>query len=310
MIARVLPPVAAALLVWAAGAAALPESSTLPETRNGVLAFASAGDIWVVDPDGENLGSVTHGPARDVYPTWSPEGTRIVFSSNRGGSRDLWIMDADGTGPRRLTRNRGRAQDSAPTLSPDGRRIAFARRQRGNQEIYVVNLDGTGLRRLTRFPGIDFDPAWSPDGTQIAFWRALRRAKRTVHQVFAIDADGTNLRQLTWGASSDSPSWSPDGSKLAFTRTARARGDIWTMRADGTGQQRVTGGPPHDDDPVWAPDGSAMAFSSDRMEGTPNLYVVSLRPPRRVVRLTKIVDSGYREAEGAVTPAWQPLPTP
>jgi Tol biopolymer transport system component len=302
MIARVLLPVAAALLVWAAGAAALPEA------RNGLLAFASAGDIWVVDPDGENLEPITQGPARDVYPTWSPEGTRIVFSSNRGRSRDLWIMEADGGGLRRLTRNRGtRAQDSAPTISPDGRRLAFARRLRGNQEIYVMNLDGTGLRRLTRFPGIDFDPAWSPDGTQIAFWRALRRARRTVHQVFAIDADGTNLRQLTWGASSDAPSWSPDGSKIAFTRTARARGDIWTMRADGTGQQRVTGGVPHDDDSVWAPDGSAIAFSSDRNEGTPNLYIVSLRTPRRVVRVTKLVDSGYREAEGAVTPAWQPV---
>ena len=202
-----------------------------------------------------------------MYPTWSPEGTRIVFSSNRGRSRDLWIMDADGSGLRRLTRNRApKAQDSAPTLSPDGRRVAFARSLRGgNQEIYVINLDGTGLRRLTRFPGIDFDPAWSPDGTQIAFWRALRRAKKTVHQVFAIDADGTNLSQLTWGtgASSDSPSWSPDGTRIAYTRTGRVRGDIWTMRADGTGQQRVTGGHPNDDDSAWAPDGTAIAFSSD-----------------------------------------------
>ena len=92
MIARALSAVVFVLLVWVAGAAALPEA------RNGKLAFASAGDIWVVDPDGEGLESITRGPARDVFPTWSPEGTRIVFSSNRGAAATSgsWTRTAAG----------------------------------------------------------------------------------------------------------------------------------------------------------------------------------------------------------------------
>ena len=78
------------------------------------------------------------------------------------------------------------------------------------------------------------------------------------------------------------------------------------MRADGTGQQRLTGGQAHDDDPAWSPDGTAIAFSSDRGDGTPNLYVTTVRAPRRVVRVTK-VDDTVDEA-GAITPAWQPVP--
>ena len=126
-------------------------ASARPATRNGKLAFVSAGDIWVVNPDGTGLQNLTHSPARDLNPTWSPNGTRIVFVSTRSGSQELWIMDADGTKLRRLTRNRkSGALDSTPSISPDGRRLAFARRSRGNQDIYVMNLDGTDLRRLTR----------------------------------------------------------------------------------------------------------------------------------------------------------------
>jgi TolB protein len=299
---RALPLAAVlAALAWTAGAGAQPES------RNGRIAFVSTGDVWAVNTDGSDVDNLTHSPARDAYPTWSPEGTRIVFSSNRAGARDLWIMGADGTGLRRLTRNgRSRAVDSAPSVSPDGRRVAFARRIRGNQEIYTMNLDGTGLRRLTHHPGIDFDPAWAPDGSQIVFWRSLRRGARDVHQVFAVGADGSDLRRLTWGPDSDAPAWSPDGKRIVFTRTNHARGDIWMMRADGTGQQRVTGGAAHDDDPAWAPDGTAIAFTSDRTDGTPNVYVVAAKAPRKVARVTKLVDLSGRS--GALTPAWQPVP--
>jgi Tol biopolymer transport system component len=292
------------LLAWSAGAGA--GASGSPELRNGKIAFVSAGDIWIVNPDGNELVNLTHSGARDVYPSWSPEGTRIVFSSNRSGGRDLWIMDASGEGLRRLTRNRVNGPaDSCPTISPDGRQLAFARRLRGNQELYIMNLDGTGLRRLTRFPGIDFDPAWSPDGSEIAFWRQLRRGRRATHQIFVVNPDDGHLRRLTWGASTDAPTWSPDGKRIAYTRNGRARGDVWTMRADGTGQVRFAGGPANDDDAAWAPDGMFIAFTSDRFDETANLFVVNTRGPRRQTRLTRLVDSTGRL--DALTPAWQPV---
>jgi TolB protein len=289
------------LLAWTAGAGAV------PELRNGELAFVSAGDVWVVNADGSELENVTHSAPRDVYPAWSPEGTRIVFSSNRGAGRDLWIMDAEGGGLRRLTKNRpGGPVDSTPSISPDGKRVAFARRARGNQELYVMNLDGTGLKRLTRFPGIDFDPDWSPDGTELVFWRQLRPGGRVVHQIFVMADDGSDLRRLTWGASSDSPTWSPDGKRIVFTRHGRARGDLWTMRPDGTGQQRLTSGAADDDGAAWAPDGTAVVFSSDRADDTDNLFVVGMRAPRRITRVTRLDDPSDRS--GAITPAWQSLP--
>jgi Tol biopolymer transport system component len=273
-----------------------------PQTRNGKIAFVSAGDIWAVNSDGTALVNLSHSAARDAYPTWSPEGTRIVFSSNRARGRNLWIMNADGTGLRRLTRG-NRDADSAPTISPDGRRIAFARRVRGDQEIYVMNLDGTGVRRLTRHAGIDFKPAWSPAGTEIAFWRTVRRGSAQTRQIFVMGTDGSGLRRLTWGPDAAEPAWSPDGKRMAYVRAGK-HSHIWAMRADGTGQQRLTNGPSDDDSPAWSPDGSEIAFTS-RADGTSSIDVVAARVTRKP-RPPKAVATGNRS--DAVTPAWQPVP--
>src|SRR5262249_60433754 len=123
--------------------------------------------------------------------------------------------------------------------------------------------------------------------------------------------DGSGLRRLTWGPDSDSPAWAPEGKRIAFTRHARgsSEGDIWVMRADGSGQQRIAGGAWDDDDPTWAPDGSAIAFASDRADGTPNIYLVTMRAPRKVSRVTKPgPGAAALPHAGAITPAWQPVP--
>ncbi len=139
------------------------------------------------------------------------------------------------------------------------RKILFTSQRTGNGDIYAINADGTGITHLTNHAKEDEEPAWSPDGTQIAF--ASRRS--TVGQeIFVMNADGSNVRRLTTATGDDTaPSWSPDGSKIAFRSSRDGNFEIYVMKADGTGQTRLTNHSRADMAPTWSPDGSKIAFS-------------------------------------------------
>jgi hypothetical protein len=137
-------------------------------------------------------------------PAWSPDGRTIVFVSWRDGNGEVYAMDADGGGPRNLTRHP--AEDVRPAWSPDGRSIAFVRSRDRRSEIYVMNADGSGKRNLTRSRGSDDYPTWSPDGRRIAFLRGRLHSPTPpgpgVHRfysyhLYVVNADGSGLRKLT-----------------------------------------------------------------------------------------------------------------
>jgi TolB protein len=158
---------------------------------------------YLVSTDGSGARKLPNIP---LIAVWSPDGRQIAFVANRktglpgpGAARskddsEIYVMNADGSGTRRLTHNVG--YDGEPAWSPDGRRIAFQRKRRvggSNGEIYVMNADGSGKRNLTRNPAQDGSPSWSPDGRMIAFV-SNRDGRRPEPHV--MNADGSGQRSL------------------------------------------------------------------------------------------------------------------
>jgi Tol biopolymer transport system component len=162
--------------------------------------------IVVADADGGNLKVLSTITGReDISPTWTPDGTRIVFRSRPvGGTSDIWVMNADGSNRRQLTTHT--ATDIDPSVSPDGTRIAFVSSRDGDGEIFVMDIDGGNVRQITFNTATEDGPSWSPDSARIVF-DSLRDGN---WEIYVINADGTGEIRLTNNAARDDfPKWAP-----------------------------------------------------------------------------------------------------
>ena len=249
-------------------------------------------DIYVMAADGKNQRRLTNNPASDHSPSWSPDGKRIAFVSDRDGhvhrripwlTYEIYVMDADGSNQLNLTNNPH--DDRSPSWSPDGKRIVFESdrdNDRGhNIEIYVMDADGSNQINITNNLTEDRYPAWSPDGERIAF--SARREGHVVHnldityEIYVMDIDGGNEQRLTENRNNDwSPAWSPDGQRIAFMADRKGdvvQFDIYEMDADGGNPQKLTNHRAWVGSPSWSPDSERIVFNSNR-DGNTNIYVM------------------------------------
>ncbi len=260
-----------------------PKIGNTPAALEGYICFQSdrdSGDedieeIYRMNADGSRQTRLTNNAADDYTCAWSPDGSQIVFVSERDGNPEVYVMNAYGDGQKRLTNNT--VDDVYPEWSPDGSEIVFASRRDddGDLEIYVMNKDGTGVTQLTFNTFNDSHPSWSPNGSYIAF---ASDRDGVLTEIYRMNADGSAQTRLTYDDVDDwYPQWSPDSSKILFYyRPANVGEDseVWRVNADGSGLVRLTNTAGPNWAAVYSPDGSSIAFSSLR-DGDREIYVMN-----------------------------------
>jgi Tol biopolymer transport system component len=225
----------------------------LPPGGNGKIVFERGRSIFVMDADGANQTHLTT-TASDYQPAWSPDGTKIAFTSVRTSPYpNVYVMNANGSNPVKLTINNLDVGNHDPAWSPDGAKIVFVKDIDSSSKLYVMNANGSNPVRLTTNTGVlETEPAWSPDGGKIAFTGRVGN----VIEIYLVNTDGSNQTSLTPNSlETREPAWSPDGSKILF----RKADHIYVMNRDGSQQTRLTSSF-YDRAGAWSPDGTKIAF--------------------------------------------------
>jgi Tol biopolymer transport system component len=173
--------------------------------------------------------------------------------------------------------------DSTGPFAADEPRIAFATDRDADFEIYAMNSDGSNPVRLTNSPGVDNQPAWTPDGNSIVF-----TSNRSANlDIWIMAKDGANPRNVTaFAGTDDNPAVSPDGTRIAFSSDRDGDREIYVINVDGTGLVQLTTDPAADNAPSWSPDGLRIAFQSTRGDGLADDVFVMNVNGTNVVRLT------------------------
>ena len=210
-------------------------------------------NLWLIDSNSNNRRPLTSGKVIDCYPSFTPDGEKILFVSNRGGQWDIWSIKTDGSSLTRLTDNQDK--DYSPRATQDGKHILFfstpTHSEAGyiTESVWIMDMDGKNARRLTSGGKGDWYPSMHPDGTEIIF-ASMRLIGGSL---WTIDMEGRDYKRLTYGKVLEFfPNWSPDGTKIAYiSRREHASFDtvgdtkndpleIWVMDRDGNNKRQLT----------------------------------------------------------------------
>ncbi|MDD5087295.1 MAG: DUF5050 domain-containing protein, partial [bacterium] len=183
--------------------------------------------------------------------------SQIAFVVKTGDSKNLWVMDWDGSNPHSLTQDR--TLNMSPTWSPDGSALYFTSFRDGNADIFRYELSTGQIRSCIASPRVDSAPCVSPDGQ----WIVYSSSADGNSEIYRIRPDGSSRTQLTisWGVDT-SPSWSPTGRELVFTSDRGGTPQIYRMDFDGAGVQRLTWNANYNETARWSPRGDLIALAS------------------------------------------------
>jgi TolB protein len=177
----------------------------------------------------------------NLSPAWSSDGSKVAFSSSRSGDSEIWVADANGNGPHRVTSITG--PNVSPVWNPrTNSQLAFVSGRTSEPQIYTMDQDGSNMQRMTD-SGYAVSPSWSPSGALLAFsWnRKYGPGDPGGQDIYVFEIASMHWLQVTHeSGSNDFPSWAPDTRHIVFQRSIGHRTQIWTMLADGTHQKQLT----------------------------------------------------------------------
>jgi len=257
-------------------------------------------DLYLINTDGTGLEQIVENDADDRHPVWSPDGSRIAFSSTRSGRlAKIYTVDPDGSNVLQLFELPGTSFGAyEPTWSPDGSRIAVHADAFGNFEIWMIDLETEEQTRLTFAGDIDKEPSWSPDGEQLVY--ASRRGG--YYDIYILDVTVPNpqpVRVTSLPLDEVRPAWSPDGGQIAFESGNDDNNQIYVVGTDGSGLTVLTE-TGSAGSVSWSPDGQWLAFAWDQDDTDSEIFIMR----RDGSDLRQLTDNDWEDS----APDWRPAP--
>lgn len=244
-----------------------------------------------------NPRQLTEGNSSSRSPSWSPDGSRIAFESDRNGNWDIYVLDVLTAQASVLTTSP--ASDRYPAWSPNGEHLVFVSDRQGEPDLHLLQLSSGQVHRLAPMRGEELFPAWSPDGHRIGFtlreeetFRLMTLSLENLLPTPLLPIPGRDL----WLR------WSPGGNRIVFFSRRDTEGEddeIYLLKVPTGFLTRVTNRPGHDFCPAWNPEGTRLVFVSVNLDGTRALRVVDALGGSEVAQMAE----GYHRV---TEPSWSP----